>query len=115
MKTFKSAMLVFFAMISINTFAQEKTDSIKVYGNCGMCQNRIEKAAKLAGVTNASWDSETQILLVKYDAAKTNIEAIQKKVASVGHDTEKFTAPDEVYNKLHGCCKYERKKVEAKQ
>jgi Cu(I)/Ag(I) efflux system membrane fusion protein len=81
----------------------------KVRGNCGMCKDRIEEAAlSVAGVKSASWESETEMLQLNYDAAKTNSDAIQKAVAGVGHDTEKFKASDEVYNKLPGCCKYDR-------
>lgn len=106
------ALITAICFFSLNVFAQaEKTDSIKVYGNCGMCKNRIQKAAKIDGVTSASWDAEAQTLVVTYDPAKTTNDDIQKKVAAVGHDTEKYSAPDAVYNKLHGCCKYERKKT----
>lgn len=38
--------------------------------------------------------------------------AFRKKIAAVGHDTEKFEADDKVYEKLPGCCLYERKKKE---
>ena len=37
-------------------------------------------------------------------------EKIQKAIASVGHDTELYSAKEEDYNNLHSCCKYERKK-----
>lgn len=113
MKTTRLVMAAVICLVSFNLFAQaEKTDSIKVYGNCGMCKNRIEKALKIEGVSSASWDADEQLLVVKYDPSKTSNDVIQKKVAAVGHDTEKYTAPDAVYNKLHGCCKYERKKTE---
>ena len=38
----------------------------------------------------------------------------EKKIAAVGHDTEKYLADDKVYEKLPGCCHYERKKAEKK-
>lgn len=81
----------------------------KVSGNCDMCKERIETAAKsVAGVSTAQWSTETKILQVYYDASKTNGDAIQKAVASVGHDTEKFKAPTDVYSKLPECCLYTR-------
>ena len=49
---------------------------------------------------------------LKDEASKLGIklEALAVKVvAKVGHDTEKYTAEDAVYAKLHSCCKYERK------
>jgi len=87
-----------------------KTESFKVWGACGMCKTRIEKTALAEGVTAATWDSKTQMLTVTFNPAKTGKEALSKKLAAVGHDTEKFKAPDEVYNSLPGCCHYDRQK-----
>jgi mercuric ion binding protein len=89
---------------------QSKTETIKVSGNCGMCKDRIEKAAKDEGATTAAWDSKTKMLTVTFDDSKTNTDALAKKIASVGHDTEKYKASDDVYAKLPGCCHYERAK-----
>jgi copper chaperone CopZ len=87
-----------------------KTESIKVWGNCIMCKDRIEKAVKAEGASDATWDSKTKLLAVTFDTKKTSIDALSKKLASVGHDTEKYKAPDDVYSKLPGCCHYEREK-----
>jgi len=87
-----------------------RTESFKVWGACGMCKTRIEKTVKAEGATAASWDSKTQLLTVTYNPAKTGKETLSKKLAAAGHDTEKFKAPDEVYNTLPGCCHYERQK-----
>ncbi len=88
----------------------QKTETFKVWGKCDMCKARIEKAVKAEGVTTANWDSKTQMLTVTFDAGKTNVDVLGKKLASVGHDTEKYKATDEVYSKLPGCCHYERVK-----
>lgn len=113
MKLFISILLA--AFVSINVSAQNqakdaksKTESIKVLGNCSMCKTRIEKASKTEGVTSASWDSNTKLLTLNYDPSKTSTDAVAKKVAAVGHDTEKFKAEDKVYSGLPGCCKYDR-------
>ena len=87
-----------------------KTEKIKVAGKCGMCKTRIEKAALVEGVTKASWDEATQLLTVTYNPAKIKNLDIQKKVAAVGHDTEKVKADDKTYASLPGCCKYKRMK-----
>jgi len=92
-----------------NSYAQSstsKTETIKVSGNCEMCKARIEKAAKLDGVSKAEWSTKTKTLSVTFDPAKTTIDAIEKKIAASGHDTEKMKATDAVYDKLPGCCKY---------
>jgi len=85
-------------------------ESFKVSGNCDMCKARIEKAVKVEGVKNASWDAKTQLLTVTYEPSKTSKDALCKLIASAGHDTEKYKAPDDVYAKLPGCCHYERVK-----
>lgn len=88
-----------------------KTETFEVNGNCGMCKKTIEKAAKKAGATFASWNEETHQLQVKYHASKTSIPVIQKKIAESGYDNVGATAPDAAYDKLHHCCKYERKEI----
>lgn len=86
-----------------------KTEEIKVKGNCGMCESRIEKATtSIDGVSSAEWDSEKQVLIVSFDESKTSSDAIQKAIASVGHDTELYKAESKTYDALPGCCKYKR-------
>lgn len=95
---------------SQTAMSSTKTESFKVWGKCDMCKTRIENTVKAEGVTSASWDQKTQILTVSYDPSKTNMDTLSKKLASVGHDTEKHKAPDNVYAKLPACCHYERRK-----
>ncbi len=92
------------------TSATQKTETIKVWGNCNMCKTRIEKAAKAEGVARAEWNKDTKILTLVYIPSAVSSDAIQKRIAAVGHDTEKFRADDQVYNSLDACCHYERKK-----
>jgi hypothetical protein len=87
-----------------------KTESFKVWGKCEMCKDRIEKTAKTEGATKASWDEKTSMLTVTFDPSKTDKDALSKKLASVGHDTEKYKAEDKVYNALPSCCHYTRAK-----
>jgi hypothetical protein len=94
-----------FATVSI---AQAKTETFKVSGNCGMCKTKIEKAAKEAGAKEAFWDVDSKILTVTYKSSSTNTAKIQEKIASVGYDNAGATATNESYDKLHGCCKYDR-------
>ncbi len=85
------------------------SESFAVSGNCETCKRRIEKAAKLKGVTQADWNVDTQILTVMYFPQQTNNDAIQKSVAAVGHDTPKYKADAAAYAKLPSCCAYTRK------
>jgi mercuric ion binding protein len=89
---------------------KQKTETFKVWGNCEMCKARIEKAVRSQGASGADWNISTKILTVTFDPAKTNVDALGRKLAAVGHDTEKYRADDKAYAALDDCCKYERRK-----
>jgi copper chaperone CopZ len=89
---------------------QKKTETFKVWGNCDMCKARIEKAVKSEGASSADWNKNTKILTVTFDPSKTSVDSFSKKLASVGHDTEKYKADDKAYQALDACCQYERRK-----
>ena len=119
MKAIKFVIIMIALVVGINASAQKQvnqkksnvtTVNIKVRGNCDMCKSRIEKAAQVNGVTKATWNSNTEALTLAYNPAVVSSDNVQKKIAAVGHDTEKFKAPDKVYNNLPGCCQYDRKK-----
>jgi periplasmic mercuric ion binding protein len=78
----------------------------KVEGICGMCKERIEKSLKIKEVKFARWDKKTKELKVAFLSEKITADSLMKRVASTGHDNEKFKATDEVYNTLHKCCLY---------
>lgn len=107
-----SIMSLFLAIatlsLSTDSWAQQKKETFKVNGECGMCKSKIEKAAKAAGASYALWDVDTKVLTVKYKSSSTNKAKIQQQIAAVGYDTPDFKATDEAYNKLHECCKYDR-------
>lgn len=85
--------------------------SFKVAGNCRMCKTRIEKAAKsVNGVQSAEWDSETKIITVITENGNVEAKEVSDAIVAGGYDTAFKTAQDEAYNKLPGCCKYEREK-----
>jgi len=111
MKT-KSIMLsVVFVLFSMTTLfaGVAKTEKIKVYGNCGQCKTRIEKAAmQIQGVTKATWNDSDEMLTVTYDITKTSVPKIEEAVAKAGHDTDHAKATEKAYNALPGCCKYDR-------
>jgi mercuric ion binding protein len=88
-----------------------ETTRFKVYGNCGMCKDRIERALKSQkGVVAASWDEETMMVGVKYQASLITLEELHQAAALAGHDTDQARTSDETYDNLHFCCKYERPK-----
>ena len=84
-----------------------KKETFKVFGNCSMCEDRIESAVKeLNGIKKADWNKDTKLIEIIYDPINANLTSIHKKIAAVGHDTELAKAPQEVYNELPGCCEY---------
>lgn len=86
-----------------------KTESVKIFGNCGMCETTIEKAGNNKSVAKVDWNKDTKMATISYDSTKTNQGEILKRIALAGYDNEKFLAPNDVYAKLPECCKYERK------
>ena len=104
-------MIAISVLLSTTSNAQiknAKTENVKIYGNCGMCETKIEKAGSIKKIANVDWNQDTQMATLKYDAKKTSQDEILKRIALVGYDSDKFLAPDDVYNNLHGCCQYDR-------
>lgn len=113
LKQFAAAIVLLFAFTTTNAqIKNPKTETVKVYGNCGMCKKTIEKAANEKGVAKADWNVQSKLLTMTYDPAKTNPETLLQKVAAAGYDSDRFTATAETYNNLHGCCQYDRPEKE---
>ena len=121
MKTIKILFAIVIAFIttqSVNAQSDKtqrtigiKTQAIKVSGTCSMDKRRIETAAyTVDGVKSAVWDEYTQVLTLKYSVFKKDAAVnAQKKIATVGNDTEKYRADDATYLALPDCCHYQRK------
>ncbi len=115
-KTMKNLIFgMILLLVSISVLAQEKKNKnakydIAVNGTCEMCKKRIEKAAfSVKGVKSADYQTDDKILRLIVNENKCSVLDVKKAVAKVGHDTDDVRATDEDYNKLHGCCKYDRK------
>jgi periplasmic mercuric ion binding protein len=106
MIAFISLAFIYAQMHDHSQMVTSKTETIKVQGNCDMCKTRIEKVVDIEGVSEAKWDKETKILILAYDPLKVSSDNIQKMIAAVGHDTDKYKADDQVYASLPDCCKY---------
>lgn len=85
-----------------------KTESVKIYGNCEICEKTIETVGNIKKVANVEWDKDSKMATITYDSTKTNQDEILKRIALAGYDSDKFLAPDDVYSKLDECCQYER-------
>jgi hypothetical protein len=108
MKTKLFSSIILLSLVSAFAFAGDpvKEMEFKVFGNCGMCKTRIEKTLKIPEVKLAKWDKKSKMLKLAYLPGKISVDSLQQLLASVGHDTEKFKAPDSVYSNLPACCLY---------
>jgi copper chaperone CopZ len=109
-KIVSAIIAVLFYTNSIAQIKNTKTETVKIYGNCEMCKATIEKAGSLKKIAKVVWDDKSKMATLTYDDKKTNQDEILKRIALAGYDSDNFLAPDDVYAKLHGCCKYERVK-----
>lgn len=104
-----AAIMLLFSCSSCNAqIKNAKTESVKIYGNCEMCEKTIEAAGNLKKIANVDWNKDSKIATITYDITKTNQDEILKRIALAGYDSDKFLAPDDVYSKVAGCCQYER-------
>ncbi len=85
-----------------------KSTSVKIYGNCGMCEKTIEKAAYVKGEVKAEWDQDSKMAVITFDSTKTGMDAVLQRIAAGGYDSDQFKAPAEAYSSLAECCQYER-------
>lgn len=109
-----AATLLLFSSSSCNAqIKNAKTEIVKIYGNCEMCEKTIETAGNVKKVANVEWNKDSKLATITYDSIKTNQDEILKRIALAGYDSDKFLAPDDVYSKLAGCCQYERVKKTA--
>lgn len=112
MKTIHKILMVLMIFTTVTSCESQiknsKTATVKIYGNCGMCKKTIEKAANEKGIAQADWNVDSKMLTLTYDSQKTTPEAVTKKIAYAGYDSDAFRAPDAAYAKLPECCQYER-------
>lgn len=112
MKSIKKVLMAIVVLLSgVAVQAQiknAKTQTVKIYGNCGMCKKTIEKAGNLKDVALVNWNKDSEIATLTYDSTATNQEEILKRIALAGYDSEKNKASAAAYNALPGCCQYDR-------
>lgn len=92
-----------------NSTGSEVEKTVKVWGNCGKCEKRIEDAGKINGVKSADWNVDSKLLVFKVDTAVVSVDEVLKNIAHAGHDNEKYFGDDYAYSKLPESCQYERR------
>jgi hypothetical protein len=113
MKSLKYLVIALIVLLATACNAQtknQKTETVKIYGNCGMCKSTIEKAGNIKNQSNIDWNKETKMATISYDSLKTSKEDILKRIALAGYDSDTFLAPDDTYAILPSCCQYDRAK-----
>ena len=100
-------VLLLFPLCNAQT-KNQKTETVKIYGNCEICESTIEKAGNLKNQSIVDWNKETKFATISYDSLKTSKEEILKRIALAGYDSDTFLAPNDTYSNLPSCCQYER-------
>jgi mercuric ion binding protein len=105
--SFWAGAICIFLFFPQSIHAQKKVETTFIVdGECNMCKERIEGALDAKGVLFSEWNVETKQLFVAYRPGKISIEEIHERINNVGHDTERSSAPDSIYENIHGCCRY---------
>lgn len=84
------------------------TVTVRVDGDCPMCEKTIEKAAYMKGEAEADWDVDAKTARITYDSTRTSLDVVLQRIAQAGYDSKQYLAPDAAYAALPGCCQYER-------
>lgn len=85
-----------------------QTTTVRIDGDCPMCEKTIEKAAYVKSEAEADWDVDAKSARITFDSTRTTLDAVLQRIAHAGYDNERYLAPDAAYSALPGCCQYER-------
>ena len=89
------------------TPADMQHEVFRVSGSCGMCKARIEETTRgIEGVKRAEWHAASQMLHVAFNRNQVQLRGVHEAIARAGHDTDRLSAPDTVYEQLPMCCHY---------
>lgn len=106
------AATVVATLFSFNCTAQNianaKTETVKLYGNCRMCEKTIEKSRHPKRRSQSRLGHGHQNGENHLRQHQTTLDDVLKRIAAAGYDSDQFRATDEAYNNLHGCCQYDR-------
>jgi len=103
----RTLLFLFALLCSVQIQAQGSVKfEFTAKGCCPMCEDRIVAALDVPGVRAVEWDQFKEKAMVVYKPKKISEDRIQQLVADAGHDTDLYTATDEVYNGLAACCLY---------
>jgi len=106
----KNILVLFLLCIGMSVWAQKQPKTMEtqfwVAGVCGMCEKTIENALDVKGVVFVDYDLSSHQIKVIYKPFKITDSKLHQLLNEAGYDTEKSTATDEQYSRVHGCCQY---------
>jgi copper chaperone CopZ len=112
MNSIKKGLIAIVLLLSVTAATAQiknaKTETVKIFGNCGMCEAKIEKAGNQKNIASVDWNKDSKMATLTYDSKTTSKNEILKRIAAVGYDSEQFNAEEAVYQSLPGCCHYQR-------
>lgn len=100
--------IVHAVLSSCSSVKNARTETVRINGNCGMCEATIEEAGLQKGLSEVDWDKVSRDAVITYDSTRTTADAVLRRIAEAGYDNQSYLAPDAVYDKLPMCCHYER-------
>lgn len=100
-------ILVLSFTLSNAQFKSLITETVKIYGNRGMCKSKIDNAGNIKNESSVGWNKESKMPIISYDSLKTSKEEILKRIALAGYDSAIFLAPGDTFSSLPNCCQYE--------
>ena len=103
MRTIKIIILMLF--VSTLAFSQTKQIEVKSSLQCEMCsQNIFNGLSSIKGVKNIKINLEEQIIEVKYNSKKIDVNKIEESITNIGYDANDKKANMEIYSNLPYCC-----------
>lgn len=99
--------LLFFSSCSAQ-IKNAQTTTVRIDGDCPMCEKTIEQVAYVKGEAEADWDVDAKTARITFDSTRTTLDAVLQRIAQAGYDSERYLAPDAAYAALPGCCQYVR-------
>ncbi len=100
----------FFTLCSISSLnaqiKNQKTETVKISGNCVICEKNIAKAGTFKKIAFVQWNHDTKLASLVYDSTKTTKSEILNRIAQAGYESDGFPASQTAYDGLMDCCKY---------
>lgn len=79
--------------------------TIQTNAQCGDCKDRIEEELNfMSGIIYAELDLETKKVEVKYNSKRTTVDAIRKRLSSIGYNADDVEADVTAQSELPACC-----------